>query len=77
MPCPSEVNIPHIFQKYNEARVYGLWEQARTAYREWRWVSGKQADACTECRECEEKCPQHISIPEQLAEAHEALSGTS
>ena len=77
MPCPSEVNISHIFQKYNEARVYGLWEQARTAYQEWRWVSGKQADACTECRECEDKCPQHIPIPEQLAEAHEALSGTS
>jgi len=74
MPCPNEVNIPHIFQKYNEARVYGLWEPARKSYQEWRWVSGKQADVCIECGECEEKCPQHIPIRQQLAEAHEALS---
>ena len=73
MPCPQEVNIPHIFQKYNEARVYGLWEAASEAYRAWKWVSGKQADACIECGECEEKCPQHIPIREQLQEAHEAL----
>ena len=73
MPCPQEVNIPHIFQKYNEARVYGLWEAASEAYRNWRWVSGKPADDCVECGECEAKCPQHIPIREQLQEAHEAL----
>jgi uncharacterized protein len=74
VPCPNEVNIPHIFQRYNEARVYGLWDLARKAYGEWRWVSGKRADACVECGECEKKCPQHIPIREQLAEAHEALT---
>lgn len=74
MPCPNEVNIPHVFRKYNEARVYGLWEQARKAYQEWRWTSGKPADACLECGECEEKCPQHIPIRDQLKEAHEALT---
>jgi len=76
MPCPEEVNIPHIFQKYNEARVYGLWDQARQSYQEWRWVSGKQADACIQCGTCLDKCPQHIPIPDQLAEAHEALTGS-
>ncbi len=73
MPCQQEVNIAHIFQKYNEARVYGLWEAASEAYQAWRGVSGKQVDACIECGECEEKCPQHIPIREQLQEAHEAL----
>ena len=77
MPCPSEVDIPYIFQKYNEARVYGLWDQARASYQGRRWVSSKPADACVECGTCLEKCPQHISIPEQLTEAHEALSKTS
>jgi len=72
-PCPSEVNIPFIFQKYNEARVYGLWANSRANYQEWRWVKGKRADACTQCGECEDKCPQHIPIREQLAEAHDAL----
>ncbi len=72
-PCPSEVNIPHIFTKYNEARVYGLWEPARAEYQAWEWVSGKQADACTECGECEDKCPQRIPVRDQLKEAHAAL----
>ena len=75
MPCPQEVNIPQIFQKYNEARVYGLWDQAREYYRAWERVSGERADACIECGICEEKCPQHIPIREQLKEAHAALTG--
>ncbi len=76
LPCPQEVNIPYIFQKYNEARVYGLWEPAREAYNSWRMVQGNRADACIECGECEDKCPQHIPIREQLKEAHEALTRT-
>ncbi|NLV73709.1 MAG: aldo/keto reductase [Chloroflexi bacterium] len=74
MPCPNEVNIPHVFRLYNEAKVYGLWEVARKAYDEWRGVSGKRADACLECGECEQKCPQNIEIIRQLAEADEALT---
>jgi len=72
-PCPQEVNIPWIFEKYNEARVYGLWEPSRRSYQAWQWVQGKPADAWVECGECETKCPQHIPIREQLREAHEAL----
>jgi predicted aldo/keto reductase-like oxidoreductase len=77
MPCPNEVNIPRIFRKYNEARVYGLWEATRRTYREWRPSAGQRADACVECGLCEEECPQHIPIRRQLAEAHEALSEQS
>jgi hypothetical protein len=73
MPCPQDVAIPYIFQKYNEARVYGLWEPAVEAYANWRRKDNR-ADACIECGECEEKCPQHIPIREQLQEAHEALT---
>ena len=73
LPCPQGVNIPHIFVKYNEARVYGLWDAAREAYQAWTRVSGERADACVECALCEEKCPQHIPIREQLKEAHQAL----
>ena len=75
LPCPQEVAIPRIFQRYNEGRVYGLWDQAKAAYNEgWRDRNGARADACVQCGECEEKCPQHIAIREQLAEAHEALN---
>ena len=34
---------------------------------------GKQAPACIECGDCEEKCPQGIPIIEKLKEAHEIL----
>lgn len=77
MPCPQEVNIPHIFELYNLGNVYGLWEFARDGYAtfpEQRWVGGKRADECIECGECEAKCPQNIQIREQLKMAHEALS---
>jgi predicted aldo/keto reductase-like oxidoreductase len=76
-PCPQNVNIPYIFEMYNLGQVYGLWTVARDNYAkfpEMRWIGGAQADACIECGVCEEKCPQHIQIREQLKAAHAALS---
>jgi len=78
MPCPQEVNIPRIFQLYNQARVYDIWETSREAYSQIgnvEWEPGKTADACVECGECEPKCPQNISIRSQLKEAHKLLTG--
>jgi len=74
-PCPEDVAIPKIFDRYNRGRVYGLWESARADYARLGtgWDKGKKADACVECGECEEKCPQNIPIRQQLKEAHEAL----
>lgn len=68
--CPQEVNISHIFQAMNYYRVYGLKDYAREHYNAIgsRWVKGKKADACLECGECEQHCPQHIPIREQLKE---------
>ena len=78
MPCPEEVAIPKIFDRYNRGRVYGLWESARAEYARLGkgWDKGAKADACVECGECEEKCPQNIPIRKQLKEAHEALTDT-
>jgi hypothetical protein len=77
MPCPSGVNIPEVFGRYNLGRVYDLWSSARERYG-WLgntpWDPGKPADACIECGECEPKCPQKIPIREQLKAAHEELT---
>jgi uncharacterized protein len=75
-PCPEEVNIPYIFEMYNLAKVYGLWEVARENYAKFpenKWIGGLQAEACVECGECEDKCPQHLEIRKLLKEAHAAL----
>ena len=78
-PCPAEVAIPKIFDRYNRGRIYGLWESARADYARLGtgWDKGAKADACTECGQCEEKCPQDIPIRQQLKEAHEALAETT
>ena len=75
-PCPEEVNVPYIFEMYNLGKVYGLWDVAKENYAKFpqnKWVGGLQADACAECGECEEKCPQHLQIRQLLKEAHIAL----
>ncbi|MCE5278138.1 MAG: aldo/keto reductase [Planctomycetaceae bacterium] len=77
MPCPAEVNIPSIFDKFNTGNVYGMWDIARQGYAGIgvAWDPGKRADACTECGKCREKCPQKIDIPAQLEKAHQLLKG--
>ena len=77
LPCPQEVAISKIFERYNCGRVYGLWDAARENYANlgmFSWDKGAKADACIECGDCEEKCPQNIQIREQLKEAHAALT---
>ena len=76
-PCPSEVAISFIFQSLIYSQVYGDEERGKLYYSkigEENWPPGKQADACTECGECEPKCPQKIPIIEQLKKAHALLS---
>lgn len=77
MPCPFEVNIPHIFKMMNYYRVYNIKDFALKGYAEIgtnQWVKGNRADACTDCGVCETKCPQKIEIRKQLKESHLTLS---
>ena len=76
MPCPNDVGIPQAFAAMNMHRVWGLTDAARAQYRRLGPDNREgllQADACVECGECEEKCPQKLPIIEQLKETHEAL----
>lgn len=78
MPCPNGVDIPRAFNIYNEARVYGLADDAKKKYARWtkNQENTKIASECVECGKCEELCPQHIPIIKQLKEAHAYLSGS-
>jgi len=73
LPCPNGVNIPRVFEIYNDAMIYGDEQSARISY---AWLEEEQrANLCLECHECLEKCPQQIEIPDWLSKAHELLRG--
>jgi len=75
MPCPSGVEIPGIFQIYNDALIYDDIPTARFFYGAGFMLKEEQrADQCIECEECLEKCPQHIPIPDWLKKAHSLLA---
>ena len=75
MPCPKEVNIPRCFELMNYHRVYEITGYAMAEYKNIGaiWMPGKDASHCTECGECEPKCPQKLSIREQLKEVQRVL----
>ncbi len=77
MPCPQNVGIPQAFAAMNMHRVWGLTAHAKHQYAHLGPENREgllQADACVECGQCEEKCPQKIPIIQQLKETHAALA---
>ena len=68
MPCPNGVEIADILNYFSDAIIYDNPGAPRFLYR--NLPEDKQADNCVECFECEEKCPQGISISEYLKKAH-------
>jgi hypothetical protein len=75
MPCPNSVDIPHIFDLYNEAIIYNSPAKPRKYYSDTREIKEEQrADNCIKCEICLEKCPQKILIPELLEKAHAFLT---
>lgn len=72
MPCPNDVDIPRNFEIYNQGLMYKKPEQAHHAYNN-SVDEGRRASACTQCRECEEQCPQSILISEWMSYVHEVL----
>jgi len=73
MPCEAGVNIPANFSVYNDMYVFKTaTDVSAISYN--RFLSPERnASNCTECGECEEKCPQHIKIRDGLKLVHEAL----
>jgi len=70
MPCPSGVNIRSCFELYNQAHMFLSKDETAKLY---AFVNGgffsgvpSFASCCTECGECEEKCPQGLSIKKNL-----------
>jgi uncharacterized protein len=74
-PCPNGVEIPEIFEIYNEVNVFEDPSIGVFRYNtEFGLKREQRADKCLECRECEAKCPQQIQIVDWLKKAHEKLN---
>ncbi len=71
-PCPSGVDIPECFSLYNDAFVYGDPAGARSGYHIFARYGGAAAN-CTECGQCEERCPQGLAIRKHLKAVDELL----
>ena len=71
MLCQNGVDIPQCFEYYNQAYAYDAQEKTTGVY---LWAlngtfSGGipgYASCCIQCGECEDKCPQGLSIREYL-----------
>jgi predicted aldo/keto reductase-like oxidoreductase len=72
MPCPSGVDIPRVFEVFNEGVMHDDPEGARSGY---KFIEEKaRADNCTQCLQCEELCPQQIPISEWMVRVDEVLA---
>ncbi len=70
--CPQQIPIPDVFAAMNLQLVGGQMDEARSAYRK-AIGKGNPASACVACGRCENACPQHIGIIEQLRACASAL----
>jgi len=77
LPCPSGVEIPRVFEMYNEALIYNSAAEQRKIYGDTeKFRKEGLADNCNKCEQCVEKCPQKLPIPELLEKAHAFLIRT-
>ncbi|MBO7355511.1 MAG: aldo/keto reductase [Lachnospiraceae bacterium] len=65
MPCPFGVDIPGNFSVWNRYHVYQNYGIVRGNWND-MVRDGKTAEACKKCGKCEQACPQHLNIREDL-----------
>ena len=66
MPCPAGINIPGIIELRNNTTMYDCLKESKGDYIE--WVGKPRASVCTNCKQCEEACPQQLKVSEIMAE---------
>lgn len=70
--CPQNINIPGLFQAYNNVVQFGDNAVTRRSYTQAIKDRGL-ASTCVKCGLCEEQCPQHLEIRELLEKVAESF----
>jgi predicted aldo/keto reductase-like oxidoreductase len=74
MPCPAGVDIPGNFRIWNN---FGIYENEGET--NWIWTKAtndsSKAKNCVECGQCEDACPQKLSIRENLKKVQAEIDG--
>ena len=73
MPCPNGVDIPLNLSLYNDTFMF---KDSEIAYMLYKHILSPEQSAYNfpECGECEEHCPQHLEVREELKRVHERLA---
>jgi len=69
--CPVNINIPKLFDLYNNEKIENNdgFTAVGNAYVNYSKIeSNKIASDCISCGNCVKECPQHINIPEVMAD---------
>jgi predicted aldo/keto reductase-like oxidoreductase len=76
MPCPAGVDIPENFKLWNK---YGMYENKGDIVFWWTRFFKEESKAknCVKCGQCEEKCPQKLSIRDDLEKAQAELDAVA
>jgi predicted aldo/keto reductase-like oxidoreductase len=70
MPCPLDIDLPRIFEIYNDAVIYSDMEKGRSMYR----IEGHDIDACIECDACKKFCAKGLDVMAYLNDARRLLT---
>ena len=65
--CPQKIEIPRLFEIYNEYKKYGAIEKSKERYLSHIKIH-PSVDACLKCGFCEYICPQKLPIRDLLEE---------
>ncbi len=72
LPCPQGVNIPKVFEIYNDSFAFQNLEMEKNMYQ--RLSQTERAENCVACKKCEALCPQKIKISQELKKAAKTLT---
>ena len=73
MPCPGGVNIPRVFEAWNECSLFD--QKAEENWNNNMLKKNEETpDKCLKCGKCMKACPQHLNIIDELQNAWKFLA---